>query len=64
MGMSPSATVSQLSLSLLACSLALYRFHVEKLSSARASFTSLATIHEMGAIRLYHGQFVSFEWQS
>ena len=60
-GIFPSLTSSQLSFSFFACSLVLYRFHVEKLRSARPSLTSFVTIHEMGATRLYQGQTVSFE---
>jgi len=33
----------------------------EKLSFSRPLFTSRATIHETGAMWLYHGHLVSFE---
>jgi hypothetical protein len=38
--------------------------HAEKSSISRPSLTCLETIHETGATRLYHGQFVWLEWQS
>jgi len=61
-GMLPEDTASQINMRSL--SARDWSVHAEKSSIWRPSLTCLETIHETGATRLYHGQFVRLEWQS